>query len=289
MDAEGGLAVRILRRHQGPTLRPCLLWIHGGGFVVGNHRMDEPLLERWCLALGCVVVSVDYRLAPEHTYPAPLDDCYAALEWLVAHASDLGVDVTRLGVGGGSAGGGLAAGLSMLARDRGEIPSRFNCSSRRCSTTASARRRAAGRWPHGTLSPTPLDGGATSARLMRETCLPTPRRHEPADLAGLPPACILVGGVDGFVDECVEYAHRLLHAGVPAELHVYAGAPHGFVSLAPESRLAGRARADIEEWLATVLVEPRSHRPVLRDVSDGATSAYVQLEQPFDDVFGLDY
>ena len=99
----------------------------------------------------------------------------------------------------------------------------------------------------------------------------------------------MVGGVDGFVDECVEYAHRLLHAGVPAELHVYAGAPHGFVSLAPESRLAGRARADIEEWLATVLVEPRSHRPSFRDVSDGETSAYALLEQPFDDVFGLDY
>ena len=289
VDAAGGLAVRILRRDDGSTHRPCVLWFHGGGFVGGNHRMDEPLLERWCLALGCVVVSVDYRLAPEHTYPAPLDDCYAALEWLVAHASDLGVDVTRIGVGGGSAGGGLAAGLSMLARDRGEIPLAFQLLL--APMLDDRQRTASSGWPVPTWDP---ESNALGWRcyLGEGQGGDVPAYAAPArapDLAGLPPACIVVGGVDGFLDECVEYAHRLLHAGVPAELHVYPGAPHGFVSLAPESTLAERARADIEGWLATVLVEPRSHRRSFREVSDEETSAYALLEQPFDDVFGLDY
>src|SRR5262249_10401833 len=95
-------------------------WIHGGGYLFGSALMREPRLERWCAELGCVVVSVEYRLAPENPFPAPLDDCYAGLAWTTAHADELGIDLDSVIVAGARAGGGLAAGLTLLARDRGE-------------------------------------------------------------------------------------------------------------------------------------------------------------------------
>src|SRR5262249_20596699 len=106
---------------------PAILHIHGGGYIVGVPEMDDAYNRGYAADLGCVIVSVDYRLAPEHPFPAPLDDCYAALAWLYGEALALGVDRARIAIKGESAGGGLAAGLATLARDRGEFPIAFQC------------------------------------------------------------------------------------------------------------------------------------------------------------------
>ena len=115
------VTIRIYRPGSGGFNLPCLYWIHGGGYILGSTLGAEPRLERWVEELHCVVVSVDYRLAPEHPYPAPLEDCYAGLMWAVNHAASLGVDPDRVVIGGASAGGGLAAGLALLVRDRDEL------------------------------------------------------------------------------------------------------------------------------------------------------------------------
>ena len=200
-----GVALRILRERPGQDRRPCLLWMHGGGYVVGNHRTDEPLLERWCRSFGCVVVSVDYRLAPEHPYPAPLDDCQAALAWVVANADDLGIDVARIGVGGSSAGAGLAAGLALRCRDAGDIRLSFQLllapmlDDRQCTVSSG--------WQVPTWS---ADSNTFGWRSYLGPAYGTevPIDAAPAravELAGLPPACVVVGGADGFLDECVAY------------------------------------------------------------------------------------
>ena len=114
-------SVRVYRPRDRSGPLPCLYWIHGGGYLFGSALTDDPRLARWADELPCVVVSIDYRLAPEHPYPAPLDDCYAGLLWVAQHADELGVDPQRIAIGGASAGGGLAAALVLLARDKGEV------------------------------------------------------------------------------------------------------------------------------------------------------------------------
>ena len=199
-------------------------------------------------------VSVEYRLAPEHPYPAPLDDCYAALAWTVQHAVDLGIDPGRIVVAGASAGGGLAAALALLARDRGEYPLAYQL----------------------LIYPMIDDRMATPSSTL-DTVVWTPKAnvlgwraylgHEPGadgvpayaaaaradDLAGLPPAWIGVGALDVFRDENITYAQRLLGAGVPAELHVYPGAPHGFESICPDAAVAQQCQSDITAALRRAL------------------------------------
>ena len=114
-------SVRVYRPRDRSGPLPCLYWIHGGGYLFGSALTDDPRLARWADELACVVVSIDYRLAPEHPYPAPLDDCYAGLLWVAQHADELGIDPQRIAIGGASAGGGLAAALVLLARDKGEV------------------------------------------------------------------------------------------------------------------------------------------------------------------------
>ena len=230
--------------------RPGIVYLHGGGYVLGDSTMDAARLDRWCANLGCVAVSVEYRLAPEHPYPTPLEDCYAALTWTREHAEDLGIDTERLGIAGLSAGGGLAAALTLLARDRGEHPVAFQLldspmlddrqvtpSSRADGLAVWTRDANAFGWRSylGDLS-----GGADVAYHA------APARAE--DLTGLPPTFVMVGGVDGFRDEDVDYALRLSRAGVPTELHVYPGAPHGF-GLFPDLHAARQAARDVDDWL----------------------------------------
>ena len=119
------VAVRLHRERGITEPRPCLISIHGGGYVIGSHLGDDARFDRWSPALRCIGVSVGYRLAPETPFPGPLEDCYAALRWAYENASGLGIDPGRIGIIGGSAGGGLAAGLALLARDRAEIPVAF--------------------------------------------------------------------------------------------------------------------------------------------------------------------
>ena len=189
---------------------------------------------------------------PRDAVPGPLEDCYAGLAWVHEHAADLGVDPDRIGIGGPSAGGNLAAGLGLLARDRGRgavrLPAADLPDARRPPDHA---RRAAGRTRSGRRAPTPTAGPPTSARPRAAPDVPAyaaPARA--TDLAGLPPTLIAVGAIDGFSDEDIDYAVRLRQAGVSVDLHVYAGAPHGFDGLAPGTAVARRANRDIEEWLA---------------------------------------
>lgn len=215
--------------------RGALVWMHAGGFVLGAAADDDLLCRQIATVTGTVVVSVDYRLAPETPAPGPLDDCYAALRWLHAGADGLGVSTRRIGVGGSSAGAGLAASLAVLARDRGEVQLAFQVLlypmlDDRTASTAAAHPYA------GEFVWTAADNVyGWSALLGREPGGPGVRPYEAAarvaDSAGLPAAFIAVGALDLFAVEDIEYATRLLSAGVPTELHVYPGAFHGFTAV----------------------------------------------------------
>lgn len=242
--------VRVHRPVAAEGLLPCVYSIHGGGFVMGGVDMDDPRFDDWCPRFGCVGVSVEYRLAPETSYPGALDDCYAGLRWVAQHAEELGVDRDRLGVAGVSAGGGLAAALALLARDRGEVPLRFQLLD--CpmlddrQETVSSQLDGLAIWNRDSNS-----FGWRSYLGGRYGSDDVPAYAAPAraeDLRGLPPTLVCVGGADGFRDEDIVYASRLGQAGVPTELHVFPGAPHG-VSMFAGTSIAQRYTAAIEDWL----------------------------------------
>jgi triacylglycerol lipase len=220
------------------TARPALFHIHGGGYVLGDAAMMTPLSQVRARAFDCVVVSVDYRLCPETAYPGPVEDCYAGLSWMVAHAAELGIDPSRIVVGGESAGGGLSAALCLLARDRGgpAVALQFliyPMLDHRTATPADpygdaftgefAWTRASNRFGWSAML-----GDLDPAGQVPAYCSPS----RAASLAGLPPAFIAVGALDLFLDEDVDYATRLIRAGVPTELHVYPGAFHAFDAVA---------------------------------------------------------
>ena len=221
---------------------PAILHIHGGGYVIGEPSVGDVANKAIVRELGCAVFSVDYRLAPETVFPGAVEDCYAALKYVAENAAALGVDATRIGVMGESAGGGLAAGLALLARDRGGpvlafqhliypmIDDRTGVSSEPHPLTGEFVWSAAqNRYGWAALLGHPPGGDGVS---------PYAAAARAEDLAGLPPAFIAVGTLDLFVEEDIEYARRLTRAGVPVELHVYPGAYHGF-------QLAGAARVTL--------------------------------------------
>ena len=229
---------------------PCVYSIHGGGYVLGSLDMDDARFDRWCTKLGCVGVSVEYRLAPETPYPGPLDDCYAGLAWTFEHAEEFGIDPARIGIAGVSAGGGLASALALLARDRGELPVAFQLLE--CPMLDDRQ----------TTSSSCLDGLPVWSKesntfgwrsylgdLYGTDEIPAYAAAARADdLSGLPPAMVIVGGADGFRDENIVYALRLNQAGVPSELHVLPGAPHG-VQMFVDCRVTHRWNATVEDWL----------------------------------------
>jgi acetyl esterase/lipase len=245
--------VQLHREHGITEPRPCLISIHGGGYVIGSHLADDGRFDRWSPKLRCVGISVDYRLAPETPYPGPLEDCYAALRWAYQNAGDLGIDPARIGIIGGSAGGGLAAGLALLARDRAEIPVALQVLSYPMLDDRATRSGRAG---------APLWGPSANQfgwRSYLSGLRPgddIPGYAVPAratDLTGLPPAFITVGNLDGLLDEDVAYAQRLIAAGVATDLHVFAGAPHAFDSMLPGTAVAQRAGHVLEDWLESRL------------------------------------
>jgi acetyl esterase/lipase len=236
--------VRIYRPLTAEGTLPCLVWIHGGGMIMGTIDGDDFACDAYAEAVGCVVVSVDYRLAPEHPYPAPLDDCYAALKWVASAADELGIDAARIAIGGASAGGGLAAGTALLARDRGGpglvcqvlvypmLDDRMTTpSSQEFSgiLTWSREHNRSG-WSH-------YLGDAIGGPEVPPYAAPA----RAGDLGGLPPALIQVGALDLFRDEDIDYAQRLLQAGVSTAFEVYPGAYHGFDTLAAESAASQKA------------------------------------------------
>jgi len=232
-------------------LRPCMFSIHGGGYVAGSYEAYDALFDRLCPKLGLVGVSVDYRLAPETSYPGPLEDCYRALLWTFEHAEDLGVDRDRIGVHGGSAGGGLAAAVALAVRDRGEVALAFQVlESPMLDDRQATRSSQLDGLPIWTREANAFGWRSYLGSLYGTGDVPyTAAPARAADLSGLPPALITVGAVDGFLDEDVDYALRLNHAGVPAELHVYPGACHGY-QLAGDSEISRQHNRDTEDWIA---------------------------------------
>ena len=200
-------------------------------------------------------MSIDYRLAPEHPYPAPLDDCYAGLLWTAQHADELGIDPARIAIAGASAGGGLAAGLAILARDRGEVAVAFQLliypmiDDR--NTSASSHIQGAPVWSRAAnhLGWRAYLGELVDKEFIPGYAVPSPGR----DRRRAAPAWIGVGSLDVFRDEDIEYASRLLATGIPTELHVYPGACHGFEMIVPNSAIAQACQRDITEALRRAL------------------------------------
>jgi triacylglycerol lipase len=230
----------------GPGPFPCIYHIHGGGHVSGFAAQLEFIHRPLAEDLGCVIVTVDYRLAPENPHPGPIEDCYAGLAWTVLHATDLDIDTARLGVTGESAGGGLAAALALLARDRGEYRLAFQLLP---YPMLDDRTVLADPHPHvGEFIWTPHNNRVGWTALLGaepgiEGVSPYAAAARAENLTGLPPTFITVGALDLFLEEDVEYARRLIRAGVPTELHVYPGAFHAF-DIDPTAAVAKTARAD---------------------------------------------
>jgi triacylglycerol lipase len=232
---------------------PCIFHIHGGGYVIGAAANQEPMHRALSAALGCAIVSVDYRLAPETVFPGAIEDCYAGLSWTFREAGTLGLDPRRIGVMGESAGGGLAAALALMARDRDEYRLAFQhliypmLDDRTCAHPDPHPHAGEFLWTahNNRCGGASLLGGAPGG----EGVSPYAAAARADDLTDLPPTFISTGGLDLFLEEDLEYARRLMRAGVPVELHVYPGAFHAF-DLAPGAAVAEQARRDSREALA---------------------------------------
>lgn len=254
VDADTGVKVRVYRPAGVDGALPCIYWIHGGGLVLGSYDGEGPRLEAWCLEHRCAAVSVEYRLAPEHPFPAAIDDCLAGLRWVFDRAGEVGVDATRIGIGGASAGAGLAAALALRVRDETDLALRFQLlvypmlDDRQVTRSSQWDEKV---WPPSanTYAWTAYLGDAKGDPDVSPYAAPA----RATDLSGLPPAYVMVGSADGFVDEDVDYAERLRRAGVEVDLHVYAGGFHGFDGAAAGAPLANRANADVSAWLAARL------------------------------------
>jgi acetyl esterase/lipase len=253
MRGDPPVRVRVYRPtgHTGATdstgALPCLYWIHGGGYVLGTVEQDDVLVGGLVETLGCVAVSVDWRRAPEHPFPANPNDCYAGLRWVFEHAGEIGVDTERVVIGGASSGGGSAAALALQVRDRGELTVRLQL-----LIYPALDDRLVDWSSHEVVSPKVWNRDsalrAWSAYLGdRRGTDEVPAYAAPAradDLRGLAPAFLAVGQLDLHADETVEYARRLMAAGVPTELHVYPSVPHGFYVIAPDAEVSARFRSD---------------------------------------------
>jgi acetyl esterase/lipase len=232
--------------------------IHGGGMIIGDNRTGLPLMVEWAAELRAAVISVEYRLAPETPHPGPVEDCYAGLAWTAAHAAELGIDPERIVVAGGSAGGGLAAAVALLARDRGG-PSLFAqmlmCPmlDDRNDTVSSWQMAGLGIWDRASneIGWTALLGAARGGPDVSPYAAPA----RAADLSGLPPAFIDVGSAETFRDEAVTYASRIWQAGGAAELHVWPGGFHGFAGMAPQAAISRAATAAQWDWLRRILAD----------------------------------
>ncbi|MCX5262685.1 alpha/beta hydrolase [Streptomyces sp. NBC_00199] len=238
--------------------RPVVYHVHGGGMVLGNNRAGVDVALDWARALDLVVVSVEYRLAPEHPHPAPVEDVYAGLLWTAEHAKELGADPDRIVIAGASAGGGLTAALALLLRDRGgprPIGQLLMCPmlDDRNDTVSSHQMAGLGVWDR-TANDTGWTALLGAARGGPDVSpYAAPARAE--DLSGLPPAFLDVGSAETFRDEVVDYASRIWQAGGVAELHVWPGGFHGFDGFAPQATLSRSARAAHLDWLRRLLAE----------------------------------
>lgn len=252
LEGRPPVRVRVYAPKEKAGPLPGLLWMHGGGYVLGAPEEDDGLCQRFVLEAECVVVSVDYRLAPEHPYPEGLEDCYTALLWLHQEAAALGVNPEAIGAAGPSAGGGLTAALALLARDRGgpklifQMPL-YPMLDDRNNTPSSLEITENLVWSHG------LNEKAWSLYLKGKNGTDevppyaAPARAE--DLSNLPYMYTCVGQLDPFRDETLDYVARLCRAGVDVEFHLYPGCYHGFEMFASRAEISRRAAA---EYVAAV-------------------------------------
>jgi len=249
VTAEDGasITVRVYRPSNTADTLPAMLWIHGGGYVIGEAKNDDLIVSGYVKSVGCAVVSVDYRLAPEHPFPVPLNDCYSALKWVFDNSAELMIDPARIAIAGQSAGAGLTAGLAQLARDRNELQVIFQLLIYPMLDDRNILQADE------TIPDTILWTRANNlfgwrAYLGQEPGTDnTPKYASPGrtnTLEGLPPTYMMIGDLDLFLEENIEYAKRLIRAGVPTDMHIYKGAFHGFDSMAPNSGAAQRANAD---------------------------------------------
>ncbi|MBE8476411.1 alpha/beta hydrolase [Streptomyces justiciae] len=236
--------------------RPIVYHVHGGGMVIGNNRVGVDVPLAWAKEVDAVVVSVEYRLAPEHPHPAPVEDVYAGLVWTAEHAAELDADPERIVIAGASAGGGLSAALALLTRDRkgpqviGQV---LMCPmlDDRNDTPSAQQMAGVGVWDR-TANETGWTALLGEARGGPDVpAYAAPARAE--DLSGLPPAFLDVGSAETFRDEVVAYASRIWQAGGVAELHVWPGGFHGFDGFAPQAALSQGARAAQLRWLRRLL------------------------------------
>ncbi|MGK2911787.1 MAG: alpha/beta hydrolase [Sphingobium sp.] len=250
IDGMSPIPLRLFRPMASPAIRPALLWFHGGGQLLGFAAQEDAYLKRLSHEVGCIVVSVDYRLAPEAPSPAGAEDGYGAYRWVRIAAGQLGIDAWRIGLAGASGGGCIAAATALMIRDRGDPSPVFQALNYpmlddRNITRSSQEITDIGIWDRQTNLTAwgiILGDRAGGAGVCGYSA---PART--LDLSGLPPTFIAVGEQDLFRDEDIEYAMRLLAAGVATELHLYAGACHAFDVLAPDSALAGAFQ---ECWFA---------------------------------------
>jgi len=242
--------IRIYTPKASSKALPALVYFHGGGFVIGDMYLEEQRCLRLAADAGCVVISVDYRLAPENQFPAGVEDCYCALAWVAGHVKDLGVDIDRIGVGGASAGGALAAAVAQMARDRSGVALAlqlliYPVIDDRMETASMKAVSATPVWTSG--SNAQMWDHYLGVKRDYVSNYAAPGRSN--DLADLPPAYVMTAEFDPLRDEGISYAQRLMQAGVPVEFHSYPGACHGFDLIAPAIELSRRA---MDEQVAAV-------------------------------------
>jgi acetyl esterase/lipase len=249
------VAIGIFTPRQMVEPRPAVYWLHGGGMFMGTAYSGADLLIDWVETLSVVALTIEYRLAPEHPDPIPLDDGFAGLVWATENASELGIDPSRLVVAGRSAGGGLAAGVALRSREAGPklAGQLLICPmlDDRNDSLSARQYRGVGVWDQTSNDTgwTALLGERRGTHAVSEFAAPA----RATDLSGLPPAFIDVGSAETFRDEDVAYAESLWAAGVQAELHVWPGGIHGFDLFVPQAEISVLAKRARTDWLRRVI------------------------------------
>jgi len=241
--AEGEIDIYTFRKDDRPN-QPAILWIHGGGYIMGSA--DDAKAKVLASECNCTVFSVEYRMAPEHPFPAGPEDCYAALSWLMKSGADLGIDTSRIVLGGASAGAGMAAGVALMNRDRDNFPLKLQLLLYPMIDNLHAT--GSGEITNHAIWNLPTSVNAWEMYLDGTPDLdasPYAAASRATDLSGLPPTYICVGTEDLFRDEDIDYARRISEAGAPCELAVFPGMYHAGESFVPTAAVSRRMNQSI--------------------------------------------